>query len=66
MGADLGGRAPGQHAPVTMMVTPCSARAVMRLQKSRRAIGSAPLVASSRNRISGWCSRAQAIASLCL
>ena len=38
-----------------MMVTPVSASAVMRRQNSRRAVGSTPLVGSSRKRISGWC-----------
>ena len=51
---------------VTITVTPCSASAVMRRQNSRRASGSAPLVGSSRNRISGSCSSAAAIASRCL
>ena len=51
---------------VTMTVTPCSARAVIRRQNARRASGSAPLVGSSRNRISGSCNSAAAIARRCL
>ena len=51
---------------VTMTVTPPAAIAVIRRQNSRRASGSAPLVGSSRNRISGSCKTAAAIASRCL
>ena len=51
---------------VTMTVTPCWARAVIRLQNSRRARGSTPLVGSSRNRVSGSCNRAAAIDKRCL
>lgn len=40
-----------------MTVTPFSARALMRSQKSRRARGSAPEVGSSRKRMSGEWSR---------
>src|SRR3569833_775410 len=51
---------------VTSTVTPARASALMRSQNSRRASGSTPEVGSSRNRISGWCISAQAIARRCL
>ena len=51
---------------VTITVTPCSASAVIRCQNSRRASGSTPLVGSSKNRISGSCINAAAIARRCL
>ena len=51
---------------VTITVTPPAASAVMRCQNSRRAKGSAPLVGSSRKRISGRCRRAAAMARRCL
>lgn len=51
---------------VMMMVTPFSARELIRSQKSRRASGSAPEVGSSRKRISGEWSRPHAMLRRCL
>ena len=51
---------------VMITVVPCAASPVMRLQKERLAGTSMPLVGSSRNRMPGRCSRAQAMDSRCL
>ena len=51
---------------VTSTVTPCSTRALMWVQNSRRVIGSTPEVGSSRNSTGGSCITAQARASRCL
>ena len=51
---------------VTITVTPVEASAVILCQNSRRAKGSAPLVGSSRKRISGRWRRAAAMARRCL